>query len=690
MINFRRFGRLLAATTATSLVLSGTAVATAQEEIQSVSITNITDFHGHLLPVEDEENPANSELGAAKLAGLMDYLGSDNDHQLKTTSGDNVGGSAAVSAITDDVYTLQALNEMGIDVSAVGNHEFDKGQDDLHDRIEAESEYPILGANVIGADGNPILDASWIHEAGDLKIGFVGTVTEQTVAKVAPSTVEGLTFTNPVEAANAEAERLKSEDDVDAVIVLQHEDIQAFGDFNDHVDAAFGGDSHLRYLDGTLAQSHEYGKVVSELEFDYNPATDEVSNFVIEQYDATSLPAGVEDDAGVADIVAAAEADFEVQGAEVVATIEDSYYRGTQLDGEIGSNRGVESTFNNMLAESNRQAMNDFLDDENAIDIGLMNAGGVRADLASGEVTYAEALTAQPFGNNLSYATLSGQAIVDALENQWKGADESRPRLSLGVSNNVAYSYDPNAEQGERINEVYINGEPIDLAADYTVATASFLFEGGDGYINPEDVDNYSDVGYLDITAFTDYLKLDDAPQMRAGQAEIGISGLDTIVAGETATLELSSLSYSNEAEPQANTVTVALGDESVSADVDNTLTEEGKGYGEVGRATVELPIPADASGTIELLVTTDAGTEVTVPVTVDEETGNGEQPGLTSSGFDFNFELNLGSAAVPAFGVVAAALVGLASTLGLSSLLSSGVLATIQAQIVNAVNNLF
>ena len=200
MHKFRRFGRLLAATTTTSLVLAGATVVGAQEDTTvDFSVTNITDFHGYLAEEDDiaEGGSADSPLGAARLAALMDYVGQDNQAQIRTTSGDNVGGSAFVSAISDDVYTLEALNEMGIDVSAVGNHEFDKGFADLQNRIQPDSEYPILGANVLGADGSPALPASHVIEEEGVKVGFIGTVTQQTPNKVSPAGVQGLTFTNP-------------------------------------------------------------------------------------------------------------------------------------------------------------------------------------------------------------------------------------------------------------------------------------------------------------------------------------------------------------------------------------------------------------------------------------------------------------------------------------------------------------
>ncbi|MEX3626115.1 hypothetical protein [Corynebacterium sp. LK2514] len=150
MSNFRRIGRLVAATTVTAVALQGAPAAFAEDKV-SFSVSNFTDFHGHL----EEADP---ELGAAKLMSLVEQVNQDQNYDL-TTSGDNVGGSAFVSAITDDEYTLQVLNAMGVEASAVGNHEFDQGFDDLTDRIIPKSDYPVLGANVL-KDGQPAMEAS--------------------------------------------------------------------------------------------------------------------------------------------------------------------------------------------------------------------------------------------------------------------------------------------------------------------------------------------------------------------------------------------------------------------------------------------------------------------------------------------------------------------------------------------------
>ena len=188
--------------------------------------------------------------------------------------------------------------------------------------------------------------------------------------------------------------------------------------------------------------------------------------------------------------------------------------------------------------------------------------------------------------------------------------------------------------------DVTIDGDALDPAADYKVATATFLFEGGDGFIAPADVRDLTDVGYLDITAFSDFLKSDNA-ELREGQAEVGIVGLENLKAGEEATLELSSLNYSSAGEPMATIVTVELAGVTETVEIDNSLTDADTGLGENGRATVTLDVPADAVGAQTLTITTDAGTDISVPVTVAE----GGAPVTDSRG----------SSAADTFGLIAA-----------------------------------
>ena len=651
MFHFRRAGALIAATTTTAVVLTATPFAAAAEADQvTIDVANITDFHGRLKANLSTTPKAGDEMGAANVAGIMNYLRQQNPNTIVTSSGDNQGGSAFISFISDDKYTMDFLNAMGTDGSAVGNHEFDKGYEDLINRIVPGTNDKQLGANIFVEGEQPVKPYTIVEKEG-VKVALVGTTSNLTPQKSSPANVAGVEFTDSAEQVNIEAKKLKESGEAELVIALIHDpaDTSAAKLNPEYVDFAFGGDDHIRRLelnpDGTVpyAQSHEYGKVVTDITFTYDKAEKKLVKVAGQQIDASQLQTlGITPDPEVEAIVAEADEKATELGQKVVATIDADFKRGSNPGADPGSNRGTESTANNMLAQSAVAALSAFLDTK--IDFGVMNAGGVRADLTKGDVTYEQAATVQPFGNNIAVATLSGAAIKEALENQWQTPEATeksgRPRLDMGLSDNVSYTYNPNAERGNRILDIQINGESVDPEKDYTVAASTFLLDGGDALINKDEVRDRNDVGYNDLQAFVDYLQSGEA-KVRAGQKDVGVvlpeGGLK---AGQKNTITLTSLSYSSEGEPKATTVTAKLGETEATAKVDNEVTDADKGLGEQGRATVELDIPAGVSGEQTLNITTDAGTNVSLPVTVD---GEGETGSPTGKATDARLGIILG-----------------------------------------------
>ena len=651
MFHFRRAGALIAATTTTAVVLTATPFAAAAEADQvTIDVANITDFHGRLKANLSTTPKAGDEMGAANVAGIMNYLRQQNPNTIVTSSGDNQGGSAFISFISDDKYTMDFLNAMGTDGSAVGNHEFDKGYEDLINRIVPGTNDKQLGANIFVEGEQPVKPYTIVEKEG-VKVALVGTTSNLTPQKSSPANVAGVEFTDSAEQVNIEAKKLKESGEAELVIALIHDpaDTSAAKLNPEYVDFAFGGDDHIRRLelnpDGTVpyAQSHEYGKVVTDITFTYDKAEKKLVKVAGQQIDASQLQTlGITPDPEVEAIVAEADEKATELGQKVVATIDADFKRGSNPGADPGSNRGTESTANNMLAQSAVAALSAFLDTK--IDFGVMNAGGVRADLTKGDVTYEQAATVQPFGNNIAVATLSGAAIKEALENQWQTPEATeksgRPRLDMGLSDNVSYTYNPNAERGNRILDIKINGESVDPEKDYTVAASTFLLDGGDALINKDEVRDRNDVGYNDLQAFVDYLQSGEA-KVRAGQKDVGVvlpeGGLK---AGQKNTITLTSLSYSSEGEPKATTVTAKLGETEATAKVDNEVTDADKGLGEQGRATVELDIPAGVSGEQTLNITTDAGTNVSLPVTVD---GEGETGSPTGKATDARLGIILG-----------------------------------------------
>ena len=624
MFDFRRAGALIAATTTTAVVLTAAPfVAAAEADQVTINVANITDFHGRL-----EYNERNKEMGAANVAGIMNYIRSKNPNTIVTNSGDNQGGSAFISAISDDKYTMDFVNAIGTDGTAVGNHEFDKGYKDLIERIVPGTNNKQIGANIFKEDGTREVKPYIIVERDGVKIALVGTTSNLTVAKSNPENVKGLDIRDSALQVNEEAKKIKDNGEADVVIALIHDPAKEASEKldKDYVDFVFGGDSHIQDMnvdaDVPYFQSYEYGKIVTDLEFTFDKETKDIVSHSAEQYDITDLEKlGITPDEEVEALVAEAKAEADKLGEKVVAEVGATFKRGSNPGDKPGTNRGTESTANNMIAESALIALEKFLEED--LDLGVMNAGGVRDDLAEGEVTYKEAFSVQPFSNSIDVATMTGEAIKQALENQWQTDEQAeqsgRPRLDMGLSDNVSYTYNPDAPRGEKITSISIDGKPMEMDKKYRVAASSFLFDGGDEFIDPAKATERNTVGYNDLQAFVDYLE-SGAAKIRTGQKDVGVvlpeGGLK---AGQKNTIELTSLSYSSEGEPMAKTASVKLAEATAEAEVDNEVTDADKGFGEQGRAKVELEIPAGVSGEQTLEITTDKGTKVSLTVTVAE-----------------------------------------------------------------------
>ena len=535
----------------TTVFASSFAPATAADgDVVDLNVLAVTDFHGHISVAKQGDQV--TEPGAAALACFVNKERQANPNTTFVSAGDNIGGSPFVSSILKDKPTLQALNEMKLEVSAVGNHEFDKGYDDLKNRVgidgTKEAKFPYLGANVEGSD----LGATHVQDINGVKVGFVGTVTETTPSLVAADGTAGLKFTDPVKKANEEAAKLKSEGKADVVVGLVHEGVTSEG-FSSDVDAVVAGHTHQEQsAEGhpAVVQPGEYGKLLGDLDISYNKATHKVESVKPSNHTAKEIwdSCGETPDPQVAKIVTAAEEASKIEGEKVVAHTDSEFSRGTNGEGtDTGSNRGTESSLNSLLGDVALYGANKMAS-MNA-DIGVMNPGGVRADLPAGDVTFGQAYAVQPFGNSLGVAEITGEQLKQVLEEQWRQGE--REMLALGFSDNVQYSYDPHAEQGKRINHITINGEPVDPAKHYRVAGNTFLLNEGDdftGFGTKTGSNKTEDSGIMDVDAFNAYLNSVKDLKPRGNQTSVGvhIDGAQDgkLVPGSTIKVKLSSLSY--------------------------------------------------------------------------------------------------------------------------------------------------
>ena len=219
---------------------------------------SFNDFHGHLEatdpPLSNDLDPSQTPVGGVEyLATAIKNLRAEQpDATLTVAAGDLIGGSTFLSGIFADEPSIEALEELGLDVSSVGNHEFDEGtaelvrmakggcrpggcfEDENGEDIEYDgAAFDYLAANVIEKDdGTPLLPATSVEMVDDIPVGFIGMTLEATPTLVNPAGVDTVDFLDEVETAKLQAAALKASG-VESIIVLLHEGGLQSGTYNE-------------------------------------------------------------------------------------------------------------------------------------------------------------------------------------------------------------------------------------------------------------------------------------------------------------------------------------------------------------------------------------------------------------------------------------------------------------------------
>ena len=637
---------------------------TADEPPVSLTLLGINDFHGRI------------DSNTVGFAGTIEQLRAQAPgSSLFLSAGDNIGASLFASSVAQDTPTLEVLNALGLQTSAVGNHEFDRGFADLTGRVSDEADFSFLGANVYEAGTQtPALDEYELIEVDGLTVGVIGAVTEETPTLVSPAGVEGLDFGDPVVAVNRVAAQLSDGDpdngEADVLIAMYHEgagagtpdgatleeEIAGGGAFAEivedttpEIDAIFTGHTHKEYawsapIAGTdrtrpIVQTGSYGAKIGKITLTLDPETGDVLAHTEENVARTTTPAAdliatYPRVAAVNDIVTRAIAYAAEIGntavGEVSGDITTAYSGGSFVNGVwtggTRDDRASESALGNLVADALRDSLSAL---PNGAQIGVTNPGGLRADLfdtqaefgasavpgmADGTISFSQANAVLPFNNTMALVTLTGAQFTTLLEQQWQrdaaGNVPSRPYLQLGLSDNVAYTYDPTLAEGSRITSVTIDGVPLDPAAEYRIGTLSFLATGGDNFRAFTEGTDYVDTGLLDYEAWVDYLGEGSpvAPSY-AKQAVIVQGAPEAVEAGAQVSFSVSGLNLTSRGTPETTSLEVSLGG-NVLGTVPVTA----------GAASVSVTIPAGtAAGATALVLTGATGTTVTVPLTIEQ-----------------------------------------------------------------------
>ncbi|MER5373994.1 bifunctional metallophosphatase/5'-nucleotidase [Streptomyces sp. NPDC002553] len=529
------------------------------DRYQDVQLLSFNDLHGNLEPPSGSSGRVTEVQadGTTKTidAGGVEYLATHlrearkgNRYSITAAGGDMVGASPLISGLFHDEPTIEALNKLQLDVTSVGNHEFDEGAKELRrlqkggchptdgcytDERFQGADFPYLAANVQDEKtGNPILKPYWVWKEHGVKIGFIGVTLEDTPGVVSAEGVKGLKFKDEVETINKYAKELQSQG-VKSIVALIHEgglpastsynyncDSPGAGDgisgpivdiaknVTPEVDALVTGHTHAAYActindpagrPRTVTSAASFGRLYTDTTLTYDRVTGDIARTAVKSANhvvTRTVPKAPD----MTELIS--------KWNTLAAPI------GNRPIGYVSAdvpNTGTESPMGDLIADA-QLWYGRKLDADT--DLALMNPGGVRAGITyaakgaegDGVVTYAEGFTVQPFSNTVNLQNFTGAQLIQVLKEQVSGSNASAPKI-LQPSANLTYTLDLTKTGADRVvtDSIRLNGAPIDPAAGYRVATNSFLAGGGDGFptlgLGTGDV-----VGADDLTALEQYM----------------------------------------------------------------------------------------------------------------------------------------------------------------------------------------
>ena len=504
-------------------------------------IIAINDFHGHIATSSDS-------FGGV---GRADYLAANIataragvDNSVFVSAGDLIGASPLISALFHDEPTIEAMNLIGLDFNAVGNHEFDEGPAELQ-RMQHGGAHPadgdldgdpfggadfqLLAANVIAdATGRVIFPAYAVRDYRGIKVAFIGMTLEGTPKIVARSGVAGLTFQDEAETVNALVPQLQQEG-IEAIVVLLHEGGFSDGGQNDCGTGLTGPVAEVAArlddaVDVVIA-GHTNDEFICEIDGKWITMADgrgrlfTIIDAVLDRDSRDLVVRSIENrpnsQAGVTPVhaVTALIDRYEVLAApranEVVGVVTADITRQQNDAGESG--------LGNLIADAQLAATSGA--DTGGAVVAFMNQGGIREDIrfnasdgeADGELTFGEAFAVHPFGNSLVAMSLTGAQIHELLESQF-AYPEAGTRRVLQVSGRFRYTWDAARPIGSRVDPVSItiDGVPIEPNEAYRVTVNSFLAGGGDGFsVLTEGTERIG--GEIDLDALVSYFSQFDA-----------------------------------------------------------------------------------------------------------------------------------------------------------------------------------
>lgn len=467
MLRFKITKGLLISLLTFVLILGSISFVLAAEK--EIVILSINDFHGALAP-------AGKNVGAVKLVDALKTEKAKNpEGTIIVSAGDNYQGSAMSNLMYGEPVTA-VFKEMGIELSAVGNHEFDWGINRINKWAE-DGGFTFVCTNIYDKRTDQPVD--WaepfaIIEKEGVKVGFIGLATPETAYKTLKANVANYEFRDPVEVITEWLPKVKDAG-ADIVIALTH--LGSFQDKEgnitgeasdlcaiDGIDAVISAHTHQRVsgmVNGKpLVQAYKQGRSFAKLTFVFNEDNKLVSAepFLDNLYDRADT---LKDDANTLAVYGKYESELDPVLGKVLGKttvdLDHDRYAGPSLLGEWAC---------------------EIMRDKAGVQIAMTNGGGLRIPVPAGEITAGILYEVMPFDNTLYTMKLSGADIKANIEHGIMNDDIGWVQIA-----GVKVTYNSGAEAGNRITSMVLeDGTPVEMDNYYTVVTNDFMFTGGDNY----------------------------------------------------------------------------------------------------------------------------------------------------------------------------------------------------------------
>ena len=451
------------------------------DSVREITILHTNDFESAFNPIPAYwRDDVNFLGGGAELASLVEEIRTREDLVYLFDAGDMFTG--LLSNRTQGEVLMEMMITMRYDAMAIGNHEYDYGWENLR-KQKNRVPFPVLGANIFykGTD-IPYAQPYAIVEKERFRIGVIGIIGEDARSVVLPSFVAELEFRDPPPIVREAVAYLKP--DVDLVVVLAHMGMTApmQTDASAHPEIQRGVEADLALVGavpgidifigghadhgteepivhpetGTLVvQTYGHGTRLGYIKLKYDTAAKKIVS-----YDGKLLL--VESEKLVPHPIVARKIEYyRKQYPEIEAVV-------GHLQERLIRSYNTESSLGSFAADVMRESAKS--------DVAFINAGGLRADLPEGEVTYGNVIDAFPFPNRVVLMDLSGKDILGVLEQSM-----TLERGMIQASGLIAH-YDLDRPKGQRVTDLEIGGKPVDPEQIYKVAVADLLAEGADLY----------------------------------------------------------------------------------------------------------------------------------------------------------------------------------------------------------------